>query len=90
MTTINGTDGNDLFRITDNPVGADEFFLGAGNDFVFANIGADSYFGGDGIDSVSYRFAASSVTLNLATGGTGGIAVGDIYDSIERIFWIKF
>jgi len=90
MTTINGTDGNDLFRITDNPVGADEFFLGAGNDFVFANIGADSYFGGDGIDSVSYRFAASSVTLNLATGGTGGIAAGDIYDSIERIFGSNF
>lgn len=39
---------------------------------------------------MSYRFAASSVTLNLATGGIGGIAAGDIYDSIERIFGSNF
>lgn len=90
MAIINGTDGNDLFRITDNPAGGDEFFLGAGNDFVFANIGADSYFGGDGIDTVSYRFATSGVTLNLVTGGTGGIAAGHVYDSIERIFGSNF
>jgi Ca2+-binding RTX toxin-like protein len=55
-----------------------DWFIGTG--------GSDSYDGGNGRDMVSYVYAPSGVTLNLATGsGTRGLAAGDTYTSIERV-----
>ena len=91
MAIINGTVGNDLFlyNATPNP-GGDIFNMGDGNDLAFANTGPNAYLGGDGIDAVSYRFADSGVTLNLAVGGTGGFAAGHSYNSIEKVFGSNF
>lgn len=90
MAIFNGTDGSDYFGRLGNPETSDTFLMGAGNDFVFGNYGADGFFGGDGIDSVSYRFAAEGVILSLALGGTGGMAAGDSYNSIERVYGSNF
>lgn len=90
MAIIDGTAGNDFFRFLDNPLGGDDFNMGAGNDFVFANTGPDNYMGGTGFDTVSYYYAAEGVTLNLSSGGSGGMASGHIYSSIERIFGSNF
>lgn len=90
MANITGTDGNDIFGRDDNPLTDDTFLMGAGNDFAFGNYGADGFFGGEGLDTVSYRYAAEAVVLDLALGGTGGMADGDSYNSIERIFGSNF
>jgi Ca2+-binding RTX toxin-like protein len=56
---------------------------GAGNDIFIGGAGADSFTGNGGNDTVSYATATSGVTLNMATGGTGGDATGDTFNTIE-------
>ncbi|MBA91908.1 MAG: hypothetical protein CMJ43_14605 [Phyllobacteriaceae bacterium] len=68
-----GLDGNDYLNGMD------------GNDTLIGGTGADRLIGGNGDDTASYFQATSGVTVNLATGGTGGEAAGDTYVSIERI-----
>jgi len=46
--------------------------------------------GGTGLDIAMYTVAAAGVTLNLATGGTGGEAAGDSFTSIEWVFGSAF
>jgi Ca2+-binding RTX toxin-like protein len=48
-------------------------------------LGADLFDGGAGVDTADYRLASAGVTLNLATGGTGGEATGDSFTSIEIV-----
>ncbi len=58
---------------------------GKGNDVLEGGGGADTLKGGDGEDTASYQHATSGVALSLATGGTGGEAAGDTFDSIEDV-----
>ncbi|MFQ5566108.1 MAG: calcium-binding protein, partial [Paracoccaceae bacterium] len=46
---------------------------------------ADILTGGIGTDWAQYNTASAGVTLSLATGGTGGEAAGDTFDSIENV-----
>jgi Ca2+-binding RTX toxin-like protein len=81
--TVNGADG-----VNDNLLGGggDDTLNGlSGNDKLEGGAGADVHNGGAGNDTAKYVNAASAVTVNLATGGTGGEAAGDTYNSIERV-----
>ncbi|WP_026942236.1 M10 family metallopeptidase C-terminal domain-containing protein [Hellea balneolensis] len=62
----------------------------SGNDRLFGGKGADTLFGGTGIDSAYYSDADSGITLNLASGGTIGDAMGDSFNSIEWVFGSDF
>jgi len=70
--------------------GDDMLYGGAGNDRLFGGEGADTLVGGAGIDGAYYTAASAGVTLDLATGGTGGEAAGDSYNSIEWVFGSDF
>lgn len=79
---LNGSGGADLLQ---GFGGNDSLAGGLGNDTLEGGTGADSLNGGDGIDTVTFANAATGVTLNLATGGTGGEAAGDSYTGIENV-----
>ena len=70
--------------------GDDALFGLGGNDRLFGGEGADSFDGGAGVDIAIFTVAAAGVTLNLATGGTGGEAAGDSYVSIEWVWGSAF
>jgi len=65
--------------------GNDTLMGGEGDDFLDGGSGADTLLGGDGIDTADYSRAGSGVVASLASGGTGGEADGDTYNSVERI-----
>ena len=69
----------------DGGAGNDVLHGGAGNDILIGGLGADVLDGGDGVDTASYETATAGVTLNLATGGTGGDAAGDTFVNIENL-----
>ena len=50
-----------------------------------AELGADTLDGTGGDDWADYLGSAAAVTVNLATGGSGGEAQGDSYISIEHV-----
>ncbi|MEQ3745087.1 MAG: calcium-binding protein [Henriciella sp.] len=79
---LRGGDGNDkLFGGDDD----DTLEGGAGNDKLDGGAGADMLIGGDGLDTARYADASMGVSVNLNTGGYGGDAAGDTYDSIEKV-----
>ena len=82
--TIFGGAGDDSLTGHD---GTNELFGGDGDDELFGISGADAMDGGDGIDTANYHIVGNpGVTVNLETGiGSGGIAQGDTYTSIENI-----
>ncbi len=85
--TMIGGAGNQIFVGRE---GNDTLNGGADNDTLVGGIGADILIGGDGIDRASYIFATAGVTVNLATGGTGGEATGDTYAGIENVRGSQF
>jgi len=77
------------------------FTGGAGNDTIVAGGLADAIDGGSGIDTVSYAGSGPVVVLlqdtdthgphaNEPAGGTGGLAEGDSYTSIETLVASQF
>lgn len=84
---ITGTSGTNELRGDD---GDDVLDGAAGNDRLFGGAGADTLIGGDGLDRAHYNVATAAVTLDLATGGTGGEAAGDTYSSIEWVIGSNF
>ena len=67
--------------------GLDTLMGGDGNDILVGGAGADVLNGGTGErDAADYQSASTGVTLNLATGGTGGEAAGDTFSSIEFVY----
>lgn len=69
----------------------DDVLDGAGgNDRLYGGEGADMLIGGAGIDTAHYATAAAGVILDLATGGTGGEALGDTFSSIEWVVGSDF
>jgi Ca2+-binding RTX toxin-like protein len=77
--------GNGLDNKISGYTGADTLIGLGGNDTMRGHLGADTLDGGDGLDTADYTGSDSPVTVNLATGGTGGEAQGDRYISIENI-----
>lgn len=55
------------------------------NDTLGGDAGANVITGGAGVDTLYYAGAPGGVTINLATGGTGGWAAGDSYVGIENV-----
>ena len=58
---------------------------GNGNDLFYGGGGADQFIGGGGMDTVSYADSALGVRINLKTGISTGIALGDTYNGIEAM-----
>ena len=85
--TITGNTSSNELRGED---GDDTLDGGLGNDRLFGGAGADSLSGGGGADIAMYTVADAGVTLDLATGGTGGEAAGDTYSSIEWVYGSDF
>jgi Ca2+-binding RTX toxin-like protein len=95
--TLYGSKGNDsILGLAGNDTlygaeGDDTLDGGAGNDILDGGLGADLMFGGDGIDTVTYNYAGSGVTADLAfSTGTIGAAQGDRYSGIENVFGSNF
>lgn len=65
----------------------DSLYGGKGNDVLSGGDGADLLHGGKGNDWVSYLSSPEFLTIamDLATGGTGGQAAGDVFVSIENV-----
>jgi Ca2+-binding RTX toxin-like protein len=65
---------------------ANTFLAGAGNDHFYGSGGGDQFFGDDGKDWIDYKTSIDGIKVNLLTGhGSGGLAEGDTYKSIENI-----
>ena len=77
-----GNGGNDRLYGND---GKDKLIGGLGNDLLRGGKGADVLNGGSGFDSVSYRYEATGVDVNLTTGQSGRGASGDTFLSIEGV-----
>ena len=73
-----GGDGNDIQRGQ------------GGNDLLFGSAGNDQLNGGIGFDIASYANATSFVSVNLASGGAFGDALGDTYFGIEAVYGSDF
>ena len=88
---LRGEDGDDLlfgrggFDRLIGGDGNDELDGGFNSDELEGGAGADVLIGDVGLDSATYDTAASGVSLNLVTGGTGGDAEGDTFSSIEYV-----
>lgn len=65
--------------------GSDQLIGGSGDDFLDGGVGADVLTGGEGLDTADYTRASAAVVVDLSTGGLGGEAAGDSFESIERL-----
>jgi Ca2+-binding RTX toxin-like protein len=65
--------------------GADSLYGANGDDSLFGGTGGDYQDGGIGYDYARYDFALAGVTLDLAGGGSGGEAAGDIFAGVEGV-----
>lgn len=71
-TQLNGDDGNDIL----NGSTADDVLIGGA--------GADQIIGNAGTDLASYVTSFAGVALSLASGGSGGDALGDTFSGVEN------
>ncbi len=100
--TMNGGSGDDTFYGTTQSAastsGVWQMNGGEGVDTFFARNGAEAINGGtqltadfrEGMDHLSYSFALSGVTINLATGAGSGGAAGDTVAGIEWLTGSNF
>lgn len=79
---INGSHQSDT--ITGSP-NDDTIYGMGGSDWLIGSSGRDDYIGGGGKDTVSYEVSSAAVFASLATGGYGGLALGDSYKAIENL-----
>jgi Ca2+-binding RTX toxin-like protein len=85
LVGVEGLVGSNYGDTLIGDAGVNALFGGSGDDVLIGGLGGDFLAGDAGFDVVSYAGAASSVAVNLATGGTVGDAFGDIFDSIESV-----
>jgi Ca2+-binding RTX toxin-like protein len=70
---------------------ADTLEGGDGDDILMGSAGGDSYLGGSGIDTVDYSLATAGVGVDLLTlSGFSGDALGDTFNSVERLVGSAF
>jgi len=79
---LDGQGGNDILR---GGRGDDTLLGGDGKDALYGGKGADVHDGGDGRDWAKYNGSSALVEVDLVSGGTAGIALGDTYFNIENI-----
>ena len=84
---ISGGTGDDTIDLTQGVAGDVKQVQGdQGDDWISAGAGVDHISGGQGTDVVDYSASSAAVTVDLQTGkGTGGLAEGDTYLSVEDI-----
>nr|WP_026872020.1 calcium-binding protein [Inquilinus limosus] len=83
--TVNGLGGDDQLQ---GGGGNDTLNGGDGNDLLTGEAGADRLVGGAGSDTADWfrqNGLSAGVTVNLATGATGGAAAGDTLSGIENL-----
>ena len=86
--TLIGDGGN---NVLDGGFGGDDTLIGlGGDDRLIGGRGADLIDGGAGIDTADYADADAGVTLDLATGGTAGDALGDSFVGVENVEGSEF
>ncbi|MGH6751540.1 MAG: calcium-binding protein, partial [Bradyrhizobium sp.] len=80
---VRGSNNADLFIGNGE---ANKFFGRDGDDTFRADLGRDSYNGDGGSDTVDYSASSTGISINLRSGsvGSGGLAEGDTFDSIEN------
>jgi len=79
---LDGQAGNDVLR---GGKGDDTLIGGVGDDSFYGGKGADVHDGGDGKDWAKYNGSSDFVEVDLVSGGTAGIALGDTYINIENV-----
>ncbi|MBJ3764305.1 hypothetical protein ILP92_16275 [Maribius pontilimi] len=85
---IQGMDGADSIY---DGAGDDTVEGGAGRDQLYAGGGSDAYDGGADRDMVVYRASTVGLTIDMLDGSNGtGIAAGDTFASIERLYGTDF
>lgn len=73
-------------NVLDGGFGGDDVLIGlGGDDRLIGGKGADFIDGGAGLDTADYGSAGAGVTLDLATGGTAGDALGDSFSGVENV-----
>jgi Ca2+-binding RTX toxin-like protein len=82
-----GEAGNDILR---GQAGNDDLYGGDGDDDLVGGTGADLISGGAGRDTTSFRDSTAGVFLSLKSGGWGGDAAGDRFESIEVLELTNF
>jgi Ca2+-binding RTX toxin-like protein len=88
----NTIESNWRIASTGNGNGSADVLRGMGDDDVLRPAqGADVVDGGAGIDTVDYSLSyGQGVVVNLASGGTAGLANGDQYISIENVIGSRY
>ena len=102
IENVTGSSGNDQLagdagaNILSGLAGSDGLYGGAGNDQLFGgdgddgltgDAGADILNGGAGVDRADYRFYATGITVNLASGTASD---GDTLTGIENVYGSAF
>lgn len=77
--------GDGAANLVKGGAGNDTVDAGAGDDTVQGGAGSDSLIGGTGTDVLDYSDSALGVSVDLATGATGGGAAGDTISGFERV-----
>lgn len=85
LVSIEGLWGSSYGDTLIGDANVNTFYGGDGDDLLIGGMGGDRLAGDAGFDTVSYAGAASSVAVNLVTGGTAGDAAGDLFFSIESV-----
>ena len=70
--------------------GDDALFGGNGRDILRGGPGADTLDGGVSLDWAQYNDAATGVTLDMVSGGSGGDAAGDVFIDVENLLGSAF
>ncbi|WP_107498404.1 M10 family metallopeptidase C-terminal domain-containing protein [Thalassobius sp. I31.1] len=82
-----GSDADDILIGGDQ---GDTMFGGAGNDVLVGGGGADVLNGGTGVDRAQYLGASAVIADLLNSSNNTGVASGDTYISIERLYGTAF
>jgi Ca2+-binding RTX toxin-like protein len=90
LTSIEGLVGSSFGDTLIGDAGVNTLYGSGGDDLLIGGTGGDMLAGDAGFDTVSYTGAASSVAVNLTTGGTVGDAFGDTFFSVEGVIGSGF
>ncbi|MGO4129096.1 calcium-binding protein [Inquilinus sp. YAF38] len=83
IENIEGSQGNDILK---DSAGDNILNGNGGDDIFFSGDGNDIFNGGTGFDTLSFYYTTDGVTVDLLQGhGTGSLAEGDTYISIEKV-----